>query len=137
MKKRLLTVTALTIALSLHPGFALSAADPTPLTKNAQTQAQDQIYGSQLMTLQERTEFRAKMQAAKNVEEQEQIRNEHHKAMQERAASRGIVLPDQPPAGGRGMGPGGGMGSGGGMGTGGGGMGSGGGGMGSGGGRGQ
>ena len=83
------------------------------------------------MTQQERTEFRAKMQAAQTMEEQEQVRNEHHKAMQERAASRGIVLPDQPPAGGHGMGPGGGMG------TGGGGMGSGGGGMGSGGGRSQ
>ncbi|OGR17803.1 MAG: hypothetical protein A2X81_02640 [Desulfobacterales bacterium GWB2_56_26] len=143
MTKRLLTVSALAIALSLHAGFALSAADPAPVTKNAQTQAQDQIYGSQLMTLQERTEFRARMQAANTVEEQERLRNEHHKAMQERAASRGITLPDQPPAGGRGMGPGGGMGSGGGtgqgggMGTGGGGMGSGGGGMGAGGGRSQ
>ena len=83
MKKRLLTVSALAIALSLHAGLALSAADPTPVTKNAQTQAQDQIYGSQLMTQQERIEFRAKMQAAKTVEEQEQVRNEHHKAMQE------------------------------------------------------
>jgi hypothetical protein len=138
MKKRLLTISALAITLSLHTGFALSA-DPTPVTNNAQTQAQDQdqIYGSQLMTQEERIEFRAKMQAAKTVEEQEQIRNEHHKAMQERAASQGIVLPDQPSAGGRGMGPGSGMGSGGGMGQGGGGMGSGGGGMGSGGGRGQ
>jgi len=142
MKKRLLTVSALAVVLSLHAGFALSA-DPTPVTNNAQTQAQDQIYGSQLMTQQERIEFRAKMQAAKTVEEQKQIRNEHHRAMQERAASRGIALPDQPAAGGRGMGPGGGMGAGGGMGQGGGmgteggGMGSGGGGMGSGGGRGQ
>lgn len=135
MTKRSLTVSALAIALSLHAGFALSA-DPTPVTTNTQTQAQDQIYGSQLMTQQERIEFRARMQAAKTVEEQEQIRNEHHKAMQERAASRGIALPDQPPARGRGMGPGSGMEAGSGMGQGGG-MGSGGGGMGSGGGRGQ
>lgn len=119
MNKQFLIVSTLAAAISLHAGFALTATNPSPTQKNVQTQDSDQIYGSQLMTLQERTEFRAQMQAAKSVAEREQLRNEHHKAMQERAASRGITLPDQPPAGGQGMGTGSGMmGQGGGMGAG-------------------
>lgn len=119
MNKQFLIVSALAAAISLHAGFASAVTDPSPAQKNVQTEDSDQIYGSQLMTLPERAEFRTKMQAAKSVAEREQLRNEHHKAMQERAASRGITLPDQPPAGGQGMGPGNGMmGRGGGMGAG-------------------
>jgi hypothetical protein len=76
-------------------------------------QLQDrQIYGSQLMTQQERNEYRARMRAAKTVQEREQIRNEHHERMKERAKERGVTLPDTPPPRGMGggMGPGGGMG---------------------------
>jgi hypothetical protein len=36
------------------------------------------------------------MRAAKNNEEQEQIRREIHETMQERAKSRGFSLPDRP-----------------------------------------
>lgn len=131
MMKRPLMVSALATALSLPTGFAL-AADPEPAPAKAQTPKSEQIYGSQLMTPQERAEYRAKMSAAKTVEEQEQIRKEHHEQMKERAKARGVTLPDEPPARGGGMGPGGGgMGpGGGGMGPGGGGMGPGGGGMG-------
>lgn len=126
MKKRLLILFALATTMSIHPGFSLAATTPTPAKENAQVQDKEEIYGSQLMTQQERTEFRAKMRSAKTIEEQQQFRIEHHKAMQERAAARGITLPDQPVAGGHGMGPGNGMmGQGGGMGSGGGGMGSG------------
>lgn len=117
MMKRPLMVSALATALSLPTGFAL-AADPEPAPAKAQTPEPEPIYGSQLMTQQERTEYRAKMSAAKTVEEQEQIRKEHHEQMQERAQARGVTLPDEPPARGGGMGPGGG-----GMGPGGGGMG--------------
>lgn len=74
------------------------------------------IYGSQLMTNQERIEHRNKLRAAKTVEEREQIRLQHHEQMQLRAHERGVVLPDAPPAQGGGMGrqmgPGGGMGPG-------------------------
>jgi len=131
MMKRPLMVSALATALSLPTGFAL-AADPEPAPAKAQTPKSEPIYGSQLMTPQERAEYRAKMSAAKTVEEQEQIRKEHHEQMKERAKARGVTLPDEPPARGGGMGPGGGgMGpGGGGMGPGGGGMGPGGGGMG-------
>jgi len=98
--------------------------DKTKAQKKVQTQ--ERIYGSQLMTRQERVEFRAKMRAAKTAEEREQIRMQHHEQMKERAKAKGINLPDEPPAmgghmgTGAGMGPGGGMGTGGGMGAGGG-----------------
>ncbi|MBI1423083.1 MAG: hypothetical protein GC149_06430 [Gammaproteobacteria bacterium] len=71
---------------------------------------QDRIYGSQLMTQQERIEYRNRMRTATTAEERLRIRNEHHKLMQERARERGVSLPDMPPARGMGggMGPGGG-----------------------------
>lgn len=118
--KRSLMVSAL--ALSLSTGFAL-AADQVPARENAQIQeqTQEQIYGHQLMTPQERIEYRARMRAAKTVEQREQIRKEHHERMKERAKLQGVTLPDEPPARGGGMGLGGG-----GMGPGGGGMGGGG-----------
>ena len=72
------------------------------------------IYGSQLMTNQERIEHRNKLRAAKTDEEREQVRLQHHEQMQLRAKEQGVTLPDTPPAQGgrqgRGMGPGGGMG---------------------------
>lgn len=118
MMKRTLMVSALATALSLSAGLTL-AAEQTPIREKAQTQ--EQIYGSQLMTQQERAEQRAKMRAAKTAEEREQIRKEHHERMNERAKERGVALPDEPPARGSGMGPGGGgMSPGGGMGSGGG-----------------
>jgi hypothetical protein len=95
----------------------------------AQDRIQDRdIYGSQMMTQQERDQYRQKMQTAKTAEERERIRAQHHEQMKQRAQARGITLPDQPPAGRGPASAGGGMGQGGGMGPGGGGMGPGGGG---------
>lgn len=99
-------------------------ADQPPAKEKVQTHKQEQIYGSQLMTKQERADYRAKMRAAKTAAEREQIRKAHHALMTARAKEQGVTLPDEPPARGGGMGPGG---MGGGMGPGGGGMGSGGG----------
>lgn len=67
----------------------------------------EKIYGNQLMTEQERIEHRERMRAAKTKEEREQIRRDHHRLMKERGRARGITLPDEPPADGGGMGPGG------------------------------
>lgn len=74
--------------------------------------AEQQVYGSQLMTQQERMEHRSKMQSMKTMEERERYRMEHHKKMQQRAKERGVTLPDEPLMRGKGMGggPGGGMG---------------------------
>ena len=65
------------------------------------------IYGSQMMTERERNEYREKMRNAKSLKEQDAIRSQHHDQMKERAKSRGIVLPDEPPARGMGNVPGG------------------------------
>ena len=99
--KRIVMMALLTAALSLSTGFTIAG------------DRQEQIYGSQLMTQEERAEYRAKMRAAETYEEREQIRKEHHELMKERAKERGVTMPDEPPARGRGLGPGGGMGTGG------------------------
>jgi hypothetical protein len=106
------------LLLAFNPGFA---ADSSAQSKT-QTQTQEQVYGSQLMTPQERSAYQSKMHAAKTNEEREQIRAQHHQEMQVRAKQQGVTLPDMPPASGMGggMGPGGGAGMGGGMGPGGG-----------------
>ncbi len=119
MKNRLLVVFTLAVALSLQTGFVwagdatenltLTTTTPTSVEKNAQLENQEEIYGVQLMTPQERSAFRTKMSGAKTLEEQEKIRNENHRAMQERAQSHGLNLPDQVPAGKRGMDQGSGM----------------------------
>jgi hypothetical protein len=103
MKKMvMLSLAAGTLAFSI--GVA-AAADPNPAQQ--QIQAQEQIYGSQIMTQQERDAFRMKMRGAKTPEEREQIRLEHHEKMKKIAKERGLTLPDEPPAQGGGMGPGG------------------------------
>jgi hypothetical protein len=113
MYNKTLAMTAITGVLVLAGAPAL-AEDQV----RDQTRQQDQIYGSQLMTEQERNQYRNQMRSAKTVQEREQIRAEHHKQMQARAKERGVTIPDEPPVRGGGMGPGGG-----GMGPGGGGMG--------------
>ena len=127
MFKKTLTMSVLTGALVFTSGFALADdQDRTRLQDKDQTKSkvqdrdQDRIYGSQLMTKQERNEFRNRMRSAKTAEEREQIRAEHHERMMVRAKERGVTLPDDPPARGSGMGPGGAMAPGGGMGPGGG-----------------
>lgn len=71
-----------------------------------ESQSQEQIYGSQLMTNDERNDYQARMRAAKTAEEQELLRSQHHQSMQERAKARGMTLPDEPPVHGGGMGRG-------------------------------
>lgn len=96
-----LNTRALLLALMLGALSTATLADDPP------------IYGSQLMSNQERIEYRGKMRAAKTAEEREQVRLQHHEQMQLRAKEQGVSLPDMPPAqgGGKGrsMGPGVGM----------------------------
>ena len=102
------TMSMLAGAFAFSLGLALAAETAT---------TPPQVYGSQLMTLQERATMRTKMRAAKTPEERATLRAEHHKLMQQRARELGVELPNTPPAGGMGpggMGPGG-MGPGGGM----------------------
>lgn len=77
------------VLLSMLVGFAV------PVGAQAQ---QQQVYGWQLMTDQERATHQSRMQNAESAAEREQIRAEHHKQMQVRAKERGVTLPDPPPA---------------------------------------
>jgi len=111
--KRTLIYTAVVAALLPAMVSVANAADKDQDRQQTQDkdQIQDrQIYGSQLMTQQERSEYRAQMRNAKTTQEREQIRKEHHERMKVRAKEKGLTLPDEPPARGMGggMGPGGG-----------------------------
>lgn len=109
------------IAGALMAGAIFALGLPTLSASAQQTQRQEQIYGSQLMTPQERREHRQRLRQARTAEERERLRAEHHTQMQDRARQRGMTLPDPPPTRppmGRGMGPGQGMGPGSGMGPG-------------------
>lgn len=96
----------------LITGIALAVMS----TGTALAQNPAPIYGSQLMTQQERIEYRTQMRAMKTQEERNAFRLEHHRKMQERAKEKGLTLPDTPPAAGAGAGMG--RGGGGGMGPG-------------------
>ena len=106
MQKSKLVLSALTIAMCMMLNTNASvAADQVQAQQKTQSKAQkpELIYGSQLMTREERTEYRAKMRSLKTKEEREALRMEHHQQMQERAKARGKTLPDMPPAQGSGM----------------------------------
>jgi len=133
MKHTLIYAAVLAALLPAMATVAYAADQDQNRTRDQdrlQTQGQiqdNQIYGSQLMTQQERNQYRARMQAAKTEQDRERIRKEHHEQMQVRAKERGVTLPAEPPPHGMGggMGPGygggsGGKGPGGGMGPGGG-----------------
>lgn len=97
---------------------ALAFTAAISLQNEAVAQGPDQIYGSQLMTEQERLEYRERLRAATTAEERERIRAEHHERMQERAEERGVTLPEEPPMRGKDRGGGQGAGQGVGQGTG-------------------
>lgn len=119
MQKPTFLLSALTVAMCMMLGTNVSVA--AEQETQAKTQKAEVVYGSQLMTREERAEYRAKMRSMKTREEREAFRMEHHQKMQERAKAQGKTLPDMPPAQGGGMmkpcsgpGPCGGMGPGGG-----------------------
>jgi hypothetical protein len=67
-----------------------------------QVQDQTQIYGSQLMSATERTEYQLNMRSLKTDKERAAFRLDHHEKMKVRAAEKGITLPNTP----LGVGPG-------------------------------
>lgn len=95
---------ALIVALLLMLGSNVAeAAGQTQAQQGVQagkpqaaTQSKRPIYGSQLMTREERAEHRAKMRSLKTKEERKAFQIEHHKKMQERASKMGKTLPDMP-----------------------------------------
>jgi len=110
-------VSRLAFSFFMALGIAAPAAAQMQSRDQMQMQDRESIYGYELMTPQERTEYHARMRALNTEQEREAFRLEHHKKMQERAKAQGKTLPDMPPAGmgpgmmgpggGKGMGPGG------------------------------
>lgn len=82
MLREMLVIAALSGYWAFATDFVL-AADQEGAQQPAQTQKQEQIYDSPLMSEQECIEYRAKIRAAKTAEEREQIRKEHHERMKE------------------------------------------------------
>jgi len=69
-------------------------------------QQQENVYGWQMMSEQERHEHQQQMSEMKTEPEREAFRKQHHEKMQERARQQGLTLPDSPGPHGKGMGPG-------------------------------
>jgi hypothetical protein len=105
MKRTRLASMLVAAACAVAVTGPVLAAEQQREQVQAETQTRERIYGSELMTPQERNQYLARMRALKTLEEREQFRKEHHEQMQERAKQRGVTLPDEPPAQGRGMGP--------------------------------
>jgi chorismate mutase len=57
----------------------------------------DAIYGSSLMTEEERNQYQKRLGEAKSEEEKARIRAEHQEQMRERARQEGVELPEPPP----------------------------------------
>ncbi len=97
MLRKVLMISIAASALLLSNAQAIKqmwASDQTA----QEAREQERIYGSQLMTEQERTEYLKKISTATDAEERGKIRQEHHALMDERARTQGVVLPDEPPA---------------------------------------
>lgn len=119
MKHKLTYGLILSSLLIGQTGLALAGdQESVQIQDRNQVQTQEQVrerdpsqekpvYGWQLMTEQERLEYRHRMRSMKTLEEREQFRFEHHQMMQERAQERGLALAAPRGPGSRGMGPGG------------------------------
>ena len=90
----------LLVGMSLLPFISLAAekaATPaTPAVPAVPAADKEPIFGSQLMTQEERLQFRNLMQNATSVEEREKIRIQHRELMLERAKAQGVTLSDTP-----------------------------------------
>ena len=77
------------LALSLA-GAALAAMPPAPGF------ADDDLPGSELLTSQERTEYRQRMRGMLSAGEQDRIRRRYEALIRQRAEEQGVTLPGQP-----------------------------------------
>jgi hypothetical protein len=80
-------MTALAVVLQVCSGL-VAAADKAPARESPQTDKRERLHASQLMTRQERDEYRAKKHNAKTAEEKDRVRKEHNDRMKARAKER-------------------------------------------------
>lgn len=99
-KKMLLVGMSLLPFISLAAEKAATPATPAtpavPAVPAVPAADKEPIFGSQLMTQEERLQFRNQMQNATSVEEREKIRIQHRELMLERAKAQGVTLSDTP-----------------------------------------
>jgi hypothetical protein len=95
--KRLMMMSALVAILPLSSGF-VAAADKAPAEEKVQTDKHERTHASQLMTRQERDDYRAKQHNAKTAEEKDRVRKEHNDRMKARAKERAAAAKPAAPA---------------------------------------
>lgn len=109
----LLAGLAMGATSALATGVSVPGSKPQAPWLLAQAAADEEpIFGSQLMTEEERIDYRARWRAARTDDERAKLRSDHHERMKDRARERGVTLAEEPPARGAGMGPGSGSGMG-------------------------
>jgi len=97
MKRGALVGVVVSSMILLAGGFTYAVAQDTKNEQICEEVQVREIYGSEMMTDQERAEYRARLRAAASDEEREKIRLEHHKRMEWRAKARGLSLTDKAP----------------------------------------
>ncbi|RTY39551.1 hypothetical protein EKD02_02440 [Chlorobium phaeovibrioides] len=75
-------------------GMAPEAAHQAPAAVKAAKPAAEAVYGSELMSKEEIADYKVQLKACKNPEARTKLQMEHHTRMQERAAEKGVTLPD-------------------------------------------
>lgn len=80
---------------------AQTPGNRTPGERGQISHSEDQIYGSQLMSPEERSDYLDEMRNLKTERQREQFRIQHREQMQERARELGVSLPDEPSQGSR------------------------------------
>jgi len=93
---RISAAALLALAVTAGMSTLVVAQDKDQDRDRVQLRDQDRIYGSELMTQQERNEHRNQLRAMKTAQEREAYQLEHHKRMQERAREKGVKLSDEP-----------------------------------------
>ena len=83
----------LTLSIAAMPAAAAAAQSGAAATAPAPVK-REIIPGSELMTSQERERYRQRIRGAATPQEEEKVRAEHVKQMQERARVRGLQLAD-------------------------------------------
>lgn len=81
---------------NLRKGLLLLAFALIPQISFADAIENEFNYGREMLTVQEREAYVARMRAASTAEERQQIRFEHRQMVLERAKAKGVVLPEHP-----------------------------------------
>ncbi|MCI0506632.1 MAG: hypothetical protein L0Z73_11045 [Gammaproteobacteria bacterium] len=115
MNRKKILIIAITGVLSLGLDAVIAAETEKEQAQiQMQEQEKKQIYGWELMSVEERAAHRAILNSFATEEEREAYRTEHHEKMQKRAEAQGVTLPEAPAQRGSGQGSGSGGGGGGG-----------------------